>query len=85
MYFVKASAIWTDGFHFTVHTLNVIKKLNAVEKREKGITHILPIKYVRTWLLRAYVAAANPIDTMVSLSRVFTDSRTKSGLSSIFK
>lgn len=35
MYFVKASAIWTDGFHFTVHTLNVIKKLNAVEKREK--------------------------------------------------
>ncbi len=39
MYFVKASAIWTDGIHFTVHTLNVIKKLNAVEKREKGITH----------------------------------------------
>ncbi len=33
MYFVKASAIWTDGIHFTVHTLNVIKKLNAVEKK----------------------------------------------------
>lgn len=33
MYSVKASAVRKDGFHFTVHTLNVINKLNAVEEK----------------------------------------------------